>query len=84
MKLKIAAALALGLTALTPTMGVIADDDPIAARQAAMKAMGAALRGGDTATVCRRAKAHTIIQIGNAGRLAAFFMSNWRAYLPLA
>ena len=54
MKLKLAAALALGLAALTPTMGVIADDDPIAARQAAMKAMGQALRGGDTATVAAK------------------------------
>jgi len=36
---------------------VIAMDDPIAARQASMKAMGKALRGGDTATVAKEAAA---------------------------
>jgi cytochrome c556 len=55
MKFKLAlAAVATTMLAFGGTT-IIADDDPIAARQAAMKAMGAALRSGDTATVATKA-----------------------------
>lgn len=52
-KLLLAATIGLSLTAISAP--IVAQDDPIAARQAAMKAMGGALKAGDTATVAAKA-----------------------------
>ena len=56
MKLKLLAAAAITAAMFAPNLSVVvAADDPIAARQAAMKALGGALRGGDLDTVASKA-----------------------------
>ncbi|MGJ8528366.1 c-type cytochrome [Maritalea sp.] len=51
MKFKIVLAAVAGLSLAFGGSAIVADEDPIAQRQAAMKAMGAALKAGDAAAV---------------------------------
>ena len=51
MKFKIVLAAIAGLSLALGGNAIVAQDDPIAQRQAAMKAMGAALKAGDVAAV---------------------------------
>jgi len=51
MKFKIALAVVAGLSLAFAGSAIVADEDPIAVRQAAMKDMGAALKAGDVAAV---------------------------------
>ncbi|MCZ4271017.1 c-type cytochrome [Maritalea porphyrae] len=51
MKFKIVLAAVAGLSLAFAGSAIVADEDPIAARQSAMKSMGAALKAGDVAAV---------------------------------
>ncbi len=55
MKFKLLLAATIGLSMTAISAPIVAQDDPIATRQAAMKAMGGALKTGDTATVAAKA-----------------------------